>query len=187
MAKVIKGFVLGTRGGLTFYLLDGILRVRLKSSLSRKRVKFSPRFQRTMQSARELGRASKLAARVYRELSKEQKRMVYVLYKKMTGVAKMAFKWGKSVEEAERDVRMYLVEMGVLKAEMVNSEMGVVKKVREKEMVEEVKEEKEMMERKAGRKRGLPALLVQLVKYKKGERKTKSDCRRLCSVNCVIY
>ena len=95
MAKVVEGFLLGTHCDLTFYLLGGELYVRMKSSLSRKKVKYSERFQRTMQSAGELGRASKVAARVYRELSKEQKKMVYVLYKKMTGVAKIALKYGK--------------------------------------------------------------------------------------------
>ncbi|HYD21235.1 MAG TPA: hypothetical protein VEB40_07170, partial [Flavipsychrobacter sp.] len=92
MARVVKGLMFGTRYGLTFYMMDGNLYVRMKSSLSRKKVKYSPRFQRTMQSAGELGRASRIASRVYRELSKEQRRMVYVLCKKMTGVAKIALK-----------------------------------------------------------------------------------------------
>ena len=67
----------------------------------------------------ELGRASKLAARVYRELSKEQRKMVFVLYKKMTGVAKLALKYGKSEAEAEREVREYLMREGVVKEEIV--------------------------------------------------------------------
>src|SRR5687768_17288609 len=94
MAKVVEGFLLGTHDDLTFYLLDGNLYVRMKSSLTRKKVKYSPRFVRTMQSANELGRASKIASRIYKELSREQRRMVFVLYKKMTGVAKLALKYG---------------------------------------------------------------------------------------------
>ena len=115
MARVAEGFLLGTHYDLMFYMMDGNLYVRMKSSLSQKKVKYSPRFVRTMQSAGELGRASKVAARVYRELSKEQRKMVFVLYKKMTGVAKIAFKYGKSEAEAERDVREYLVTVGVVK------------------------------------------------------------------------
>ena len=127
MAKVTEGFLLGTYEGLTFYLLHGKLCVRRKSTLSRQRVKFSPRFKRTRQSADELGRASKMASRVYRELTREQKQMVYVLFKKMTGVAKIALKWGKSEGEAEGAVRQFLIEMGVVQAEVV-----VVKGVRKR-------------------------------------------------------
>src|SRR5687767_3285957 len=132
MAKVVEGFLLGTHYDLTFYLMDGNLYVRMKSSLSRKKVKYSPRFKRTMQSAEELRRASKLASRIYWELSKEQKKMVFVLYKKMTGVAKLAFKYGKSEEEAEREVREYLVREGVVKKEVVVAEKEIVVKRHEK-------------------------------------------------------
>src|SRR5688572_21268576 len=128
MARVVKGFMLGTHDDLTFYLMDGNLYVRLKSSLSRKKVKYSPRFVRTMQSAGELGRASKIASRVYRELSREQKKMVYVLYKKMTGVAKLALKYGKSEGEAEREVREYLVRIGVVKPVVEKEQKKVVVK-----------------------------------------------------------
>ena len=68
-----------------------------------------------------------MASRVYRELTREQKRMVYVLFKKMTGVAKIALKWGKSEGEAEGAVRQFLIEMGVVQAEVV-----VVKGVRKR-------------------------------------------------------
>ena len=132
MARVVKGFMFGTRYGLTFYMMDGNLYVRLKSTLSRKKVKYSERFQRTMQSAGELGRASKVAARVYRELSREQRKMVYVLYKKMTGVAKIALKYGKTEEEAEREVREYVVKEGVVKPVVVIEEVVVTGPGKEK-------------------------------------------------------
>ena len=158
MAKVVEGFLLGTHYDLTFYLMNGKLYVRMKSSLSRKKVKYSPRFVRTMQSAEELRRASRLASRIYWELSKEQKKKVFVLYKKMTGVAKLAFKYGKSEAEAEREVREYLVREGVVKEEevvvkeqeMVREQVEVEVKVGEKKVVkEEVKEqEKIVVERK---------------------------------------
>ena len=133
MASVTEGFLLGTHEGLTFYLLRGRLCVRRKSSLSRHRVLYSPGFEGTRQSAGEMGRASKIASRVYRELSGEQKLMVYVLFKKMTGVAKIALKWGKSEGEAEGAVRQYLVEMGVVKEEIIVMEH--VKERREVKLV----------------------------------------------------
>src|SRR5688572_1007957 len=140
MARVVKGFMLGTHDDLTFYLMDGNLYVRLKSSLSRKKVKYSPRFVRTMQSAGELGRAAKIASRVYRELSREQKKSVCVLYKKMTGVAKLALKWGKSEGEAEREIREYLVREGVVKPLVVEEKKKVeettkpLRRVRQREV-----------------------------------------------------
>ena len=130
MARVAKGFLLGTHYDLTFYLMDGNLYVRMKSSLSRKKVKYSPRFVRTMQSAGELGRASRLASRIYWELNKEQRKIVFVLYKKMTGVAKLAFKYGKSEAEAERDVREYLVTEGVVKPAMAKEKRAVAGKTK---------------------------------------------------------
>ena len=138
MAKVVEGFLLGTHYDLTFYLMDGNLYVRMKSSLSRKKVKYSPRFKRTMQSAEELRRASKLASRIYWELSKEQKKSVYVLYKKMTGVAKLAFKYGKSEAEAERKVREYMVREGVVKREVKIEEKVDVKEYEKTEVKKRV-------------------------------------------------
>ncbi len=126
MAKVTDGFFLGTKEGLTFYQMDGKLYVRQKSSLSGRKVKESPRFKRTMQSAGELGRASAIASKVYSELRFTQRKMVYVLYKKMTGVAKKALHAGRSEEAAERKVREYLVTMGVVKKMEVAAKKKVV-------------------------------------------------------------
>jgi len=178
MARVVKGFMFGTRYGLTFYMMDGNLYVRLKSTLSRKKVKYSERFQRTMQSAGELGRASKVAARVYRELSREQRKIVSVLYKKMTGVAKMAFKDGKSEEEAEREVREYLVAMGVVKPE--------VAVVEQKEKAVLLKVKPMVVKRKVVRVRALPRLFVRhdgASRKERMERRIKKVEGKFTSIN----
>ncbi len=126
MAKVTRGFLLGTRGGLTFYQMDGMLYVRLKSSLSGKKVKCSPRFKLTMQSAGELGSAAKIASRIYRELSCRQRKMVFVLYKKMTGIAKKALSGGGGEVEAENEVRMYLIRARIVKLqELQKKQKGI--------------------------------------------------------------
>ena len=52
--------------------------------------------------------------------------MVFVLYKKMTGVAKISFKYGKTEAEAEREVRDYLVREGVVKKVLDKKEEAVV-------------------------------------------------------------
>ena len=41
MARVVEGLLFGAKYGLTFYMMNGILYVRMKSSLSRKKVKYS--------------------------------------------------------------------------------------------------------------------------------------------------
>jgi hypothetical protein len=56
--------------------------------------------------------------------------MVFVLYKKMTGVAGLALKWG-SEDEEEKEVREYLVATGVVKK-------TVVVEVEEKDLEREV-------------------------------------------------
>src|SRR5688572_12156999 len=49
----------------------------------------------------------------------------------MTGVAKLAFKYGKSEAEAEREVRNYLMREGVVKEEVVVAEKEMVLKKEE--------------------------------------------------------
>ena len=70
MAKQIAGlcFLEGTFDDLTFYKMDGQYYVRVKSSLSSKRVKTSPEFKWTMINARLLARASKIGSAIYKAL-----------------------------------------------------------------------------------------------------------------------
>lgn len=89
-------FITGTVGNLTFYRLDGQYLVRAKSSLSRKRVKRSPAFRRTMAYAELLGRASRLAAKLYRSIPRKKQRVE--VYRAMTGAAMGLFKQGMEEE-----------------------------------------------------------------------------------------
>ena len=82
----------GCSGGITFYSMDGKYYQRRKSSLSGKRVKRSAAFKRTMEYAGLLGRASKLAAAVYRNLPKAERQ--HELYRELTGQAMQLLKQG---------------------------------------------------------------------------------------------
>jgi hypothetical protein len=86
----------GCSGGITFYRMDGVYYQRRKSSLSGKRVKRSQAFKRTMEYAGLLGRASQLAAAVYRSLPKAERK--HALYLQLTGQAMQLLKQG--MEEA---------------------------------------------------------------------------------------
>ena len=63
----------GTVGGPTFYQMNGEDYVRSKSSLSGKKIKNSPRFERTMQNAYLMAAASTIASTVYRCLPRQNR------------------------------------------------------------------------------------------------------------------
>ena len=88
----------GTFGNLTFYPWGRKHFVRLKSSLTRRRVKESPEFERSMQSSARMGRGSKLASKVYRAVKTKPNRP---LFQRITGDATLLFKQGVTCEEAE--------------------------------------------------------------------------------------
>ncbi len=90
-------FVTGCAGNICFYKMDGQYYMRLKSTLSGKRVKKDPRFKKTMQNAGLLADASKIASKLYRELPKEER--AKGLYRKLTGMGMRLLKEGKSKEE----------------------------------------------------------------------------------------
>ncbi len=87
MAKQIAGlcFLEGTFDDLTFYKMEGQYYVRVKSSLSSKRVKTSPEFKWTMIYARLLARASKIGSAIYKELPPGWRQ--FWMYRSFTGEA----------------------------------------------------------------------------------------------------
>src|SRR5687767_11705908 len=98
MAKQIGPFKLqGCYDNIFFYKMDGQYFARTKTSLDGKRVKKDPVFRETMRHAALLGRASKLAAIVYRALPQEKKEPG--LYKKLTGQVMRMLREGKMVKE----------------------------------------------------------------------------------------
>ena len=73
------------RRKLTFYVLNGVYLVRTKSSLSGEKVKHAACFKNTMRAANRLGRASTIAATVYKQLPEGWK--LLSIYRTMVGIA----------------------------------------------------------------------------------------------------
>jgi hypothetical protein len=98
MAKVFGHILfLGTSDGACFYRMDGKYYVRRASTLSRRRVKTSPVFKRTMQFAGMLGRASKIGSEVYRALPRQFREGW--MYRAFTGEAFTLLKNGMIEED----------------------------------------------------------------------------------------
>lgn len=108
MAKVYEPLVItGTIGNACFYKMDGKYYVRMKSSLTRKRVLKDASFRRTREHAATLGVASKIASRVYRLITGEHKK--HALYREITGKAIYLLREGKDKEAAFQSLsREYL-------------------------------------------------------------------------------
>ena len=93
MAKQVGPvFLTGTVGNVTYYKMDGQYYARSKSSLSRKRVKRSRSFKRTMEYADWLAQASKIAAAIYRLFPRKTRQ--HDDYRTITGQAMQLLKSG---------------------------------------------------------------------------------------------
>lgn len=93
MAKQVGPvFLTGTVGNVTYYKMDGQYYARSKSSLSRKRVKRSRSFKRTMEYADWLAQASKIAASIYRLFPRKTRQ--HDDYRAITGQAMQLLKSG---------------------------------------------------------------------------------------------
>jgi hypothetical protein len=90
--------ITGTIDNACFYGMYGNYYVRMKSSLTRKRVLKDPKFQLTRVHAALLGEASKIASRVYRLITGERKK--HALYREITGKAIYLLREGKDKEDA---------------------------------------------------------------------------------------
>lgn len=122
--QVGPNYITGTVGDRTYYRLNGQYLVRAKSTLSRKRVKRSPAFRRTMEYAGWLAAASKLAAEVYRMMPKDQRKVQE--YREMTGRAMDLIRH----DVDEYVVKTRLIEQYLKKAEPVKRVMPVVVRAR---------------------------------------------------------
>lgn len=89
--------ITGTIDNLCFYQMDGKFYVRVKSSLSGKRVKKDPAFKATMYHAGLLGQAARLASQVYRSLPEAAK--TKGLYRQLTGKVMRWLKEGCDPEQ----------------------------------------------------------------------------------------
>lgn len=105
--QVGPNYITGTVGDRTYYKLNGQYLVRAKSTLSRKRVKRSPAFRRTMEYAGWLAAASKLAAAVYAMMPRDQRKVKE--YRQMTGRAMELIRQGADARVVkERLMAQYL-------------------------------------------------------------------------------
>lgn len=89
-------FITGTFNGLCYYQMDGNYYVRRKSSLSRRRVKRSPAFKRTMRYAGLLAQASRIASEVYRITPRKSRKRE--IFHGLTGKAMDLLKKGMQAE-----------------------------------------------------------------------------------------
>ncbi|MFT3824219.1 MAG: hypothetical protein QM731_09875 [Chitinophagaceae bacterium] len=114
--KLPPVYFIGTYGNLTFYFRKGKYCVRTKSSITGKRVKNSPEYTLTMQYAERLGRASKIASKVYRQLPDGWK--LHSLYRKLTGLGSQLLKDREYADvEIEIVLWQYLAAVGFKAAE----------------------------------------------------------------------
>ncbi len=94
MPKIVAGVppFIGTRDNLTIYLMNGEYIIRIKSSLTGKRVKRDPAFAKTMMYAGWLKQASKIASVVYQQMPADER--MYKQYRQLTGKAMSLLKEG---------------------------------------------------------------------------------------------
>lgn len=103
MAEAFAPFqIQRTIRNLTFYMMEGRNFVRKKSSLTRRKVLYSPRFARTRHNAGMMGKASKIGSAVYNELP-EYWRQGW-MYRSFTGDAYKMIKTGKKESEIQQEL-----------------------------------------------------------------------------------
>ena len=101
MAEVFAPFIINrTIRNLTFYCMEGRNFVRKKSSLTRRKVLHSPRFERTRHYASLMGEASKIGSFLYHALPAHWRQSW--MYRSFTGEAFTMLKKGKEEWEIKQ-------------------------------------------------------------------------------------
>jgi hypothetical protein len=101
MAEVFAPFpIQGTMCNLTFYMMEGRNFVRTKSSLTRRKVLYSPQFKNTRHHASVMAKASKIGSVVYKALPAYWRQGW--MYRSFTGEAYTLLKAGKKEEEIQQ-------------------------------------------------------------------------------------
>src|SRR5690242_20035068 len=109
MAEAFAPFpIQRTIGKLTFYMMEGRNFVRKKSSLTRRKVLYSPQFEHTRHNAGVMGKASKIGSLVYNALP-EYWRQGW-MYRSFTGEAYTMLKKGKKEVEIQQVLLQRYVE-----------------------------------------------------------------------------
>jgi hypothetical protein len=100
MAEVFAPFpIQGTMCNLTFYMMEGRNFVRTKSSLTRRKVLYSPQFKNTRHHASIMAKASKIGSVVYNALPAYWRQGW--MYRSFTGEAYTMLKAGKKEQEIQ--------------------------------------------------------------------------------------
>src|SRR5687767_9868261 len=114
MAEAFAPFpIQRTMCNMTFYMMEGRNFVRKKSSLTRRKVLYSPQFARTRHNAGLMGKASKIGSAVYNALP-EFWRQGW-MYRSFTGEAYKMIKRGKKEKEIQAELMQRYVEQVVNK------------------------------------------------------------------------
>src|SRR5260221_145633 len=101
MAEVFAPFIINrTIRNLTFYSMEGRNFVRKKSSLTRRRVLYTPQFERTRHYAGLMAKASKIGSLVYNQLPTYWRQ--FWMYQSFTGEALKMLKAGKKEQEIQQ-------------------------------------------------------------------------------------
>lgn len=103
-----------TIGKLTFYMMEGRNFVRKKSSLTRRKVLYSPQFENTRRNANVMGKASKIGSQVYNALPGYWRQGW--MFRSFTGEAYTMLKAHKGEEEILQQLLQRYVEPVVSKA-----------------------------------------------------------------------
>lgn len=94
-----------TMCNMTFYIMEGRNFVRKKSSLTRRKVLYSPQFERTRHNASVMGQASKIGSFLFNSLPVRWRQSW--MYRTFTGEAYKMLKKGKT----EREIRLFLWDL----------------------------------------------------------------------------
>jgi hypothetical protein len=97
-----------TIGNLTFYIMEGRNFVRKKSSLTRRKVLYSPQFKNTRHFAGLMAKASKIGSRVYNALPHYWRQGW--MYRSFTGEAYKMIKAGRREAEVQQQLLQRYVE-----------------------------------------------------------------------------
>ncbi len=109
MAEVFAPFTIQrTMCNLTFYMMEGRNFVRKKSSLTRRKVLYSPQFKNTRHNASIMAKASKIGSPVYNALPAYWRQGW--MYRSFTGEAYTMLKAGKKEEEIQQLLMQRYVE-----------------------------------------------------------------------------
>src|SRR5581483_9185870 len=120
MAEAFAPFIVkGTMCNLTFYVMEGRNFVRKKSSLTRRKVLYSPQFENTRYNAGLMGQASKIVSLLYKALPVYWRQSW--MYRSFTGEAFTLLKKGKKEPEIHDELWQRYVAIVVSKQQEADS------------------------------------------------------------------